>query len=417
MLFLSLALCQRLFTSFDVKYAAVYVLFSLASLTSIKRLKNESMATGLLFLALLSAVPGILLVPADGWQPANNRDLLRDAGVIFSFVLGFKLIADVVGDDLERGIAKIFSRVGVVVSIWTIAKAGQAFSAGETAYIWRGEYIPFVSIWLPFCGISNYYLYRTTRSRRKKYYVGGLLCISGIAVSLSRTDIALYSAFLVWLVFQQRMRALRQVGTLVPLAIGIVAILWAMPHVLSIEAVQQRIGAGIGAGDQSMGWRNMEDDTLFIAMNKGGTLRWLFGFGLGIRMPLPIGIFDFNGNSSIPILHNSFLTILLKFGLIGLVIVVGCMASLVIRAYRDPAFDREAFVFSVWSLLFCLGHAVTLQGMTEWTQTIIFGIVMALFCRGGRKSVRGAVHGMSPEVALSQRSMAHAAARWRAAVR
>ena len=101
----------------------------------------------------------------------------------------------------------------------------------------------------------------------------------------------------------------------------------------------------------------------------------LFGFGLGARMPLPPGIVDFNDNTSIPQLHNSFATIALKFGAMGLVFLGWYLVRIARQSFAMRGLPGEPYrLAGRWIVLLCLGKALTLQGLTEWSHVVFFGI-------------------------------------------
>jgi len=104
---------------------------------------------------------------------------------------------------------------------------------------------------------------------------------------------------------------------------------------------------------------------------------------------LPDGIFDFNDNSSIPHLHNSVLTLVMKFGLGGLLVMSAAMALLALRALRQvEPIRRPLRLMGTWTSLFVLGKAMTLHGLTSWSHVLFFGLGCALLAASCRPMPR-----------------------------
>jgi hypothetical protein len=87
-------------------------------------------------------------------------------------------------------------------------------------------------------------------------------------------------------------------------------------------------GAGVGrlnldTSDPSLGWRFIELAGFIDWWGDANIMTILFGQGLGSEILLPGTILSFNDTPSIPILHVSYLTWILKFGLTGLITLVG----------------------------------------------------------------------------------------------
>jgi O-antigen ligase len=92
-------------------------------------------------------------------------------------------------------------------------------------------------------------------------------------------------------------------------------------------------------------------------------------------MPLPWGVYDFNGNISVPHLHNSFLTVVLKFGLVGLVIISAYLGYLAVKGLRLRATTLGPYAMAgFWIVAFVAGKGVTLQGLTEWSHVLFLGM-------------------------------------------
>ena len=331
---------------------------------------------GLLILWLLVTV---LVTMAATPAP---RDVLRDMGAVLAFVMGCFVIPAWLGpvrtEPLKamQRLLRTLSDVGLAVAAVTLLGAAMAYQAGATAYFWRGEYVPMVHSWLPYCLAANVALIELQLDQRLRFVRRALVCIVGTLASLSRTDLLLEIVFAVALlalhgrlVFSSpRWRRLAVVVLAAALALA--------PGFMTLDVVQQRIEAGADEDDASLGWRLIENVALIDQMVDGGIVPQLLGFGWGARMPLPAGVEDFDGNDSIPLLHNSLLTIALKFGLCGLLVFSVYLWRKFGHwrlALADPA-QRAYAGAGAWIIVFCLGKAITLQGLTEWSHLVFFGI-------------------------------------------
>lgn len=324
------------------------------------------------------------------WNHAPDaRDVLRDFGAMFAFFVGRFLFVAYRDKDLQREALEGLSAMGVMVSLVTITAAFAAYLAGASAYIWRGEYVPWAHTWIPYALVANVFLGRISPEHARRWHGRAALCVLGTVASLSRTDLLLefgFGAVMMW--SYRRELLLRFAGVLK--IVGVLALVaLATPFLLQLDVVQQRISRGVGDSDQSLGWRFLENVTLINHFLNGTLNEWLFGFGLGARLPLPPGIVDFNNNTSIPTLHNSFGTIALKTGALGLLVVFWYVVSVARRSFRMR--DAEGAPYrrtGRWMVLFCLGKALTLHGLTEWSHVVFFGIASMLMLTQARAARR-----------------------------
>lgn len=304
-----------------------------------------------------------------------SRDVLRDIGALLAFFVGRQLFIAYRDKGLQTEILTALSTMGVMVSIVTIGAAALAFRDGVSAYIWRGGYVPWAHTWLPYAMVANVFLMAVDKQRSRQYTWRAILCAVGTIASLSRTDMLLELYFGFALMYRFRRQLFLRFGGFTKLFVALAILAALAPVVLQLQVVQQRVDLGIGESDQSLGWRFMENVALFDHFRNGSVNDSLFGFGLGARMPLPPGIVDFSNNDSIPHLHNSYGTIALKFGVMGLLVLAWYLWRLTRRSlsFRDlPGGPyRRA---GRWIVLLCLGKALTLQGLTEWSHLIFFGI-------------------------------------------
>jgi hypothetical protein len=325
------------------------------------------------------AAGALLLVLTNSVVRGNGAwDALRDAGTLFAFLIGrFSLLSFTRGRLLR--LLETLSWAGVLVTAATFVGALLAYRDGATAYFWRGSYVPAVHSWLPYFLVVNLTLARLEPSRTRWYAGCALLCVMGSLASLSRTDVLMEAVFGLVLLFRYRARLLGSDGSimwllvLVPVLVGIGAAF------SQLDVVQERVEVGVNEEDASLGWRVIENLALFDYLGKADVFASIFGSGLGARMPLPNGIVDFDGNDSIPYLHNSLLTIVLKFGVVGLLCYIGYFLQLLKTYWRERAAASGPVSFAgAWILIFNLGKAITLQGLTDWGHVMFLGLGCAL---------------------------------------
>jgi hypothetical protein len=319
---------------------------------------------------LVLVIVGVTLINA----PAL-RDLLRDLGALFAFFVGRYLFVAYRDKGLQTQALHAVSAMGVMVAVVTLVAAALALQAGVSAFVWRGEYVPWAHSWLPYALVANVFLIDAEREHARGYLLRAVLCAAGTIASLSRTDLLLELFFGLVLVYRFRRQIFTRITGFTKLMGALVILAVIVPLVLRLQVVQQRVETGVGEQDASLGWRFMEHVALFEHFQSGTVYDALFGFGLGARLPLPPGVVDFNDNTSIPHLHNSFGTILLKFGLLGLAFLAWYLwrtwrRSVAIRSLPGEAYRRTGF----WIVLLCLGKALTLQGLSEWSHIVFFGI-------------------------------------------
>ncbi len=331
------------------------------------------------FKALMAAAI-LLTFFAVTWNHAPDaRDVLRDCGALLAFFVGRYLFVAYPKKDLQTETMEALSAMGVMVSVVTIGAAIAAYLAGASAYIWRGEYVPWAHTWLPYALVANVFLISIEPANSRRWGRCALLCVVATIASLSRTDLLLYFVFGIAMLYSHRRQLLLRFAGLLKLGGAFAALVLLTPLLLQLDVVQQRISRGVGDGDQSLGWRFLENVTLLDHFLRGTIYDIAFGFGFGARLPLPPGIVDFNNNTSIPTLHNSFGTIALKVGVLGLLIVFWYLWRTFRRSFalQDPEGEpyRRA---GRWIVILVLGKALTLHGLTEWSHVVFFGIACML---------------------------------------
>lgn len=324
-------------------------------------------------------VVALVVATVTLFQKPASRDVIRDAGAFLSFFVGFVIIPRAIGRDWAGKLLPALSAVGVVISIWTLGAAASAFYDGVGAYQWRGEYVPFANAWLPYLLLADYMMMQDKTRYDRGSIIRMALCILAIMLSLSRTGLVLLTLFGVSLLLTKSRQWFASGTAFLRTAAVIVAVGFVGPLIFNLSVVQERLAAGFGDGDLSLGWRDMENTAAVDMLNDGGWYHWIFGYGVGARVPLPIGVLDFDGNPTIPHLHNSYYTLLVKFGVFGLIALFLSLFLLFSRAWaKRHTIMAYHWSGGLWLLLFILGYAYTLQGLTQWSHLLFFGITSAM---------------------------------------
>lgn len=370
-------LVEPAYTGYLVGYAVLFVLTAptLLSRSPQPRLRTTPVIAWGIF--------GTGVVAVTVFAHPAFRDLFRDCGAVFSFLLGLLLIPRALGRDWERSLFAALSALAMIVAAWTILGAARAYFAGADAYEWRGVYVPFAHTWLPYLIVAEYLRSRMPQSKPEISAMRIGICILALLLSLSRTGIVQLAVFLpmVALINARRWLFNPRGVLLAALAIGVAILVF--PYLMGLDVVQQRINAGIGDEDLSLAWRDMEVQAARDYLDDGGWFRWLFGYGLGARVPLPWGIVDFNDNIAIPHLHNSYWTLTVKFGVLGLLWILAAIAITFARAHMVRAGPSALRSGGSWMLLMVMLIAYTLQGMSEWSHLLFLGLSCALLLKAG----------------------------------
>lgn len=304
-------------------------------------------------------------------------DIFRDIGVLLAFIIGRKFVLPKNHKPLIIQSLKKLTKLGNIVVVLVLIAAGLAYKDGASAYYWRGSYIPYIHNWLPFFLVVNVGMLRL-HPKENRYIFQGIICVLGTLASLSRTDLMLEGIFGILLVITNWRRVLTFRGiALLILSLSTITIMIAFSK--NFDVVQEHLGRGVDfETDESLGWRLIEARALFSYFGVDW-LNWLFGAGIGARVPLPPGILDFNGNNSIPFLHNSYLTIILKIGIFGLFFFALYVANMLHQSSKSKSIESRFLYFvGAWFVVFVLGKAMTLQGLSEWGHVFFFGLGICL---------------------------------------
>ena len=354
-------------------YLLAFAALTIATLAQGCTYPRGAPLSGLKSTALFAFLGVTILVTAD--SGSDWRDILRDCGVFLAFAIGRYVLPAWAGTNGSANLLRAMSLLGLIDSIATLCGAFLAYRAGVTAYEWRGNYVPFAHNWIPYLMLSNVALAQMEPERRGIYWRRLALCVLATLASLSRTDIALYVLFAAAMLFSRRREIFgspRRIAAFLCAMFALAVIGYAS---LGLGVVQERVDAGVGEDDPSVGWRVIEDLALLDHFDDYGPMTAATGFGWGARVPLPPGITDFDDNDSIPFLHNSLLTVVLKFGLIGLFIVLAYLFGRLWTAWRMRRYQSSGQVLvGVWIVLFNLANSVTLQGLSSWGQVVFLGI-------------------------------------------
>lgn len=305
----------------------------------------------------------------------TSRDILRDMGSVIAFLIGRYAIGSSVKGGQIKNLFEALSVVSIFVAMATMVGALLAYRDGATSYSWRGSYVPMAHSWLPYFLIINITLGRLYPHLASRCIKRTALCVLGTIVSLSRTDFLLELFFGIVMVYLNRREIFSNSRNLSVFIVGMTLLLGLLYVISGLDVVQQRFELGVGEDDASLQWRFIENLALLDYFDLNGFIWTIVGFGWGARLPLPSGVLDFDGNSSIPLLHNSLLTIALKFGLLGLTILLVYMTQLALRCFEYQKSSSHIYAFAGgWLLIFNFGKAITLQGLTEWSHLLFFGI-------------------------------------------
>jgi hypothetical protein len=177
-----------------------------------------------------------------------------------------------------------------------------------------------------------------------------------------------------------------------------------MATAVGTVAIITLVAAGIGADDQSYtitgkllrsiqeiipsedqnihsNWRAVESAVALDAFINGGVVQQIIGQGLGYRVQLgfmmTLNDVDFE---SIPILHNGYFYILLKYGALGLVLWYKALSALVVKSgdRRLRYFSRACF----WSIL---ASQLVSAGVMQYSQ-LPFLVALAACAQLSRKN-------------------------------
>lgn len=315
----------------------------------------------------------------------DMRDVMRDIGALLAFYVGYNAIPKlfVYGkSDWRLNALQGISSVGRIVFLMTMLGAIQAYRDGADAYLWRGAYVPFAHSWLPYIFAVNLGLARLDAQLRNRYILRAMLCVVGTLASLSRTDFVLM-AFMLLIQLVSNYRGIMLDKHARRLAFFVISIFMIfLPFMLGLDVVQERINVGVDEDDPSVAWRFIENLAFLDQYLSADMFSQLFGMGLGGRLALPMGILDFDGNNTIPHLHNSYFTICMKFGFIGLIILLFYVYRLFITWWSGRRLEYNGvFLAAGWILVFVIGKAVTLQGLSEWSHILFFGFGCALILK------------------------------------
>ena len=382
---LGIALCQRLVEPAYLGYIFLFAI--LACLKCIQPSNLQWLDRPLAAWSLLFYVWLIFMFVITFFNDSQLRDVLRDLGALLAFFVG-RYVLFTRSDPIKQTL-KALSDVSIWIVMATLVAAFLAYINGAGAYEWRGIFIPPSHAWLPYLLVINYALTIIEKPFSSVYFRRFILCIVGILASLSRTDLVLVIFLLIFLLVRHFSQILTSQAVRRRFVYSIVMVALFLPQFILLDVVQNRIAVGIGEDDLSVGWRLMENSSFFDMMSRAGPIEWLVGFGFGARIPLPLGIVDFNDNSSIPHLHNSFLTVIVKFGIVGITALLIYLGYQWLRSYKPATKELQVLhAAGRWIVLFVIVRAVTLQALTEWSHVLFFGLGCAFMVRVNQITIK-----------------------------
>jgi O-antigen ligase len=371
--FLVIASSRFLFSPPYLAHGAVFAMLCAYLLARPRTLEQFRFSPSSVWAVAVGWIVGSIAVTfANG---PDWRDVTRDLGVVLSFLIGRYAIGAWVGRDGWKTLLEALSLLGLLISIVTLVGALSAASASVSAYVWRSTYIPYSHSWLPYVLVANLALFELDTRRRTQYFVRAAMCVVATLASLSRTDIVLEGLAVIVLGLAHSRSIFLSLSKLTVAIPTLLVALGGLAAYASTDIVQERILATLGEADSSLGWRAVENGTFLDYFAEASLVQQLFGFGWGARLPLPLGVYDFTGQASIPHLHNSYLTIVLKFGSVGLLLLFAYLVRQLVNwiSLRRTGI-RPLALAGIWMVAFVLGKSVTLQGLTEWSHVMFLGI-------------------------------------------
>lgn len=341
------------------------------------------------------SIPHLLLVGVGvsalwiAWVNSSHlRDVFRDIGSVVSFFVGRYLLVRSISVGTELKLIRLLSTLGVWLAFVTLAASILAYLSGASAYEWRGDFVPQAASWLPYCLVCSLALSGIEREHAAVQERRALLCVLAILASLSRTDAVLLTILMFTLALLPTKRIFQSSRVRWSALACFLVVAAAFPFFLQLDVVQERIAFMVGDRDMVTDWRMFERICFDSMVAGANALEHLLGFGFGARMPLLYGMTDFDRHESIPVLHNSYLTIYLKFGIIGILVlaIFIFVEFLKVLRRRKTVGGFSPFDFAgLWIVIFCMLKGITLQGLTEWSHLVFFGIGFRLL-NGARSS-------------------------------
>jgi hypothetical protein len=324
-------------------------------------LSVSGLGAGRDFMTLVAPLLLLLLVGLLGAYNHELYDVGKDVWYLIKAVwtigIGYFLMSYV---GSLRDVCKMAVRVAILAAALHLFYVALHYQSGMTLYEVRteegvrGYFIVVVGLALLLAnGNMREYL---GFSERAYFYLAVLVCAASVFAAMSRTQlIALLLMVAVlkgWLRFSVK-RAI--VLTLLVVVIGgvlasftqavdqdelpFIAKLFNSMNELNIENYDDQ-------GDINTNWRGFESFVALATYLNGSEFEWVFGQGSGTLVDLGFYI-DLGGNELryIPMLHNGFMYILLKFGVVGIGLYLYFMYTLISagRSWRDKTKSEWSF--------------------------------------------------------------------------
>lgn len=326
----------------------------------------------------LLLVAPLLLMLFIGLLGANNHELY-DAGKDVWY-LGKAVLAIGVGYFLMqqvgslRTICRAVVAVAVIAALLHLFRLALYYRAGMTLYDLRveegvhGYFVVVIGLALM---LANGDMKEYLGFREKAYhYLAIVLCSASVLAALSRTE--LISLLLMTSVLRGWLR-LRVDKAIVLLLVAVVigGVLISVKQVVDQDEMpfvakvfnslnELTIADYEDDGDINTNWRGFESSVALTTYLNGSSFEWLFGQGAGTLVDLGFYI-DLGGNELryIPLLHNGYMYVLLKYGAAGLAIYCWLVFSLIsVRSGRrngirsDWSFGERLVSSLGWLFLF-----------------------------------------------------------------
>ncbi len=327
----------------------------------------------------LSLVAPLLLMLFVGLLGANGHELYdvgKDvwylAKAILAIGVGYFLI-EYIGS--LRAVCRALVAVAVMAAVLHLFRLALSYKAGMTLYDVRveqgvhGYFVVVIGLALMLAGRSmkEYLGFR----ERAYYYLAILLCAASVVAAMSRTELIalllMVAALRGWL----RLRVEKTIMlTFAAIAVGGVLISVKqvlvdqdeMPFIAKVfnSVNELNIESYEDDGDINTNWRGYESSQALAMYLDGNVFERVFGQGSGTLVDLGFYI-DLGGNELryIPMLHNGYMYILLKYGVVGIALYLYFVFRLISAGHRgndglhSESIFAEQMVSSLgWLILF-----------------------------------------------------------------
>jgi O-antigen ligase len=312
-----------------------------------------------------------------------------------SYYLYFLVAVVVARSDLsESGIKAVFGAIVISTLLIVLSYFRVYVSFGGTRRP-ASDQQHMLNIAVPF--LAAFYLRETRQVRKLGYGIALILMLFATYITLTRA-LWIYIPFslllLFFLLFRHKHVAFPRVTAIVLAATALIVILVKGADLLAVQ--RRRMGA-VTVGERAETFRNLSEDLSLIARYDLGLQvveRWsrqpILGTGLGDHVHYRL----FNTETPLYILDSSYLTVLWKLGLVGLILLVGLYAVFLKRVwfvYRHAQSDFQvlcaAGTFVAFAALVMIGIESSI--LIGYRFNLVWAILMGVFEHWARQIKRG----------------------------